>query len=390
MRVSDRRLAAWRHQLHAMPELAFEEDETAAFLEAELGGLGFDVVTGIGGTGVVASLTRGDSKRSVGLRAEMDALPLLERTGLDYASRNPGRMHACGHDGHLAMALGAAATLAGEDGWAGTLRLLLQPAEEPGHGARAMIEDGLFDRFPVDRLFGLHNLPGARAGHLLTRAGALMASEDNFTVRVRGRGGHASAPHLVIDPLVVAAEIVLALQHVVARNVDPIHTAVLSCTDLVTDGSRNAIPSNVVITGDTRSFDAGVQRLLEERIRAVSAGVAAAHGANVEVDYTHEFSPTVNDPGATLLAGAAAVRALGADHVQLDAAPIMASEDFGVLAEHVPACFALLGNGTEPGAGGTPLHSHDYRFNDEILTAGVAFYREVVHTSLGADQPRDV
>jgi hippurate hydrolase len=209
-----------------------------------------------------------------------------------------------------------------------------------------------------------------------------MASEDNFSVHVSGRGGHASAPHLVVDPLVISAEIIVALQHVVARSVDPVHTAVLSCTDLRTDGTRNAIPSNVHITGDTRSFDPAVQTLLERRIREISTGVAAAHGATAEVAYTHEFAPTVNHVDCVDTAARAAITALGADRVDADADPIMASEDFGVFAQHVPACFAFLGNGITLQHGGIPLHSHDYLFNDDILTAGVAYYVQVVRDSL--------
>jgi amidohydrolase len=245
-----------------------------------------------------------------------------------------------------------------------------------------MIDDGLLDRFPVDSIYGIHNLPGVPAGHVLTRNGPVMASEDNFTIHVNGRGGHASAPHLVIDPLVISAEIIIALQHVVARSVDPTRSAVLSCTDLRTDGARNAIPSNVTITGDTRSFDPTVQAQLEQRIREVGHGVAAAHGATVEVTYSHEFAPTVNDATCVALAEASAVRALGANRVDADASPVMASEDFGVLARQVPGCFVFLGNGTGAREGGPPLHSHDYRFNDDILGAGVAFYRQIVHDTL--------
>ncbi|GAA3227704.1 amidohydrolase [Dactylosporangium siamense] len=387
MSSTDDRLRGWRHHLHQIPETAFAERETSRFVAGVLRDLGFEVTTGVGGTGVVGSLTRGRSTRAVALRSELDALPIDERSGVPFTSKHPGAMHACGHDGHLAMALGAAAVLAEEGGFDGTVRIILQPAEEPGRGARAMVDDGLFERFPVDRLFGLHNLPGTPAGHLLTRPGPLMASEDNFTIRVAGRGGHASAPHLVIDPLVIGAEIVLALQQVVARNVDPIHTAVLSCTDLRTDGARNAIPSNVTITGDTRSFEASVQALLERRIREIATGLAAAHGATAEVTYTHEFAPTVNDEECVAIAGEAAIRALGEDRVRLAADPIMGSEDFGVLAGHVPACLAFIGNGTTAGEGGTPLHSHDYTFNDGILSAGVAYYREVVRTSLGSTRP---
>lgn len=376
------RARSWRHDLHRIPETAFSEHETSAYVADVLRELGYDVTTGIGRTGLVASLTRGTSGRTVGLRSELDALPITEESGVDYVSRNPGAMHACGHDGHMAMLLGAAALLAEEGGFDGTVRAIFQPAEEPGRGAQAMVDDGLFERFPVDRLFGIHNTPGMPAGHLRTRPGPVMAGEDNFTIHVSGRGGHASAPHLVVDPLVIGAEIVLALQNVVARSVDPVRTAVLSCTDLRTDGARNAIPTNVTITGDTRSFDTQVQELLDRRIREVSQGVAAAHGATVEVIYTHEFAPTANDAKCVSIAGRAANRALGADRVDVAAEPIMASEDFGVLARRVPACLAFLGNGTEPGAGGVPLHSHDYVFNDDTLAAGVAYYREVVAETL--------
>ena len=380
--VADPRVRQWRHQLHRIPETAFGEHATAAYVADVLAGLGFDVTRGVGGTGVVGSLTRGTSARTVGLRCELDALPIPESSGLPYASTHPGCMHACGHDGHMAMVLGAAAALAEQGGFDGTVRLVFQPAEEPGRGARAMLDDGLLERLPLDSLYGLHNMPGMPAGHLLTRSGPIMASEDNFAIHVRGRGGHASAPHLVVDPLVIAAEIVTALQHVVARNVDPVATAVVSCTDLRTDGARNAIPSNVHITGDTRSFDLDVQTLLEQRIRAISTGIAAAHGATADVSYTHEFAPTVNDADAAAHAARAARAALGPAQVDDDCRPVMASEDFGVLAEHVPACLAFLGNGTVPGQGGTPLHSHDYVFNDDVLAAGVAFSVQVVRDAL--------
>lgn len=371
------RTRGWRHHLHQVPELAFEEHQTSAYVAAALRELGYQVTTGIGGTGLVGSLSRGTSSRAVGLRSELDGLPISEHSAVARPSRNDGRMHACGHDGHMAMLLGAAAALAQHPDLDGTVRVVFQPAEEPGRGARAMIDDGLFERFPVDRIFGIHNHPGTPAGHLLTRVGPVMASEDNFTIRITGRGGHASAPHLVVDPLVVGAEVVLALQQVVARNVDPVRTAVLSCTELQTDGARNAIPSHVTISGDTRSFDDDVSALLERRIRQVSDGIVAAHGASVEVTYTREFAPTVNDAGCVDLAARAAARALGPDVVDSAAEPIMASEDFGLLAREVPGCLAFLGNGTEPGAGGTPLHSSDYVFNDDILGSGVAYLREV-------------
>lgn len=328
------------------------------------------------------SLARGGSGRAVGLWADLDGLPIREVEGREHGSLNDGVMHACGHDGHLTMVLGAAAVLAEEGGFDGTVRVVLQPAEEPGRGARAMVDDGMFERFPLDALYGLHNLPGLPAGHLHVRPGPIMASEDNFEITITGRGGHAARPEAVVDPLVTGAELVLALQTVVARDVPPVRPAVLSCTGLRTDGARNAIPSTVTITGDTRSFHPEVSELLERRIRELSEHVAAAHGATSVVTYTREFTPTVNDPERTALAVAAAVRVLGAGSVEGDCDPIMPSEDFGVLADHVPACFAFLGNGVEEGRGGTPLHSSGYDFNDEIAPPGVAFFVEVVRAEL--------
>jgi amidohydrolase len=380
----DARLYEWRHHLHRIPETAFNEHAISAYVAAVLRNLGFEVPTGIGCTGVIGSLTRGRSGPTVGLRCELDALPIAENSGVEYASTHPGSMHACGHDGHMAMLLGAAAVLAEQGGFDGTVRVLFQPAEEPGRGAQAMIDDGLLERFPLDSVYGLHNYPGLPAGHLFTRTGPVMAGEDNFAIHIRGRGGHASTPHLVIDPLVIGAEVVTALQHVVARSVDPVATAVLSCTDLRTDGARNAIPSNVHITGDARSFHPGVQALLERRIREISTGIATAHGATAHVTYTREFAPTVNDADCVTRVARAAATALGPDRVDADWDPVMASEDFGVLAQHVPACLAFLGNGTTPGEGGTPLHSHDYVFNEAVLTAGVAFYVQVVRDDLTA------
>lgn len=378
-------LRAWRHHLHRHPETAFAEHTTAAYVAGVLEELGYDVTRDIGRTGVVASLTRGTSGRAIGLRADMDGLPIQEVAGREHGSVNAGAMHACGHDGHMSMALGAAAVLAEDGGFDGTVRIVMQPAEEPGRGAQAMLVDGLLERFPLDALYGLHNMPGIPAGHLHVRPGGIMASEDNFTIVVHGRGGHAARPEAVIDPLVIGAEIVLALQTIVARDVEPTQPAVVSCTGFETDGARNAIPSTVRISGDTRSFDEAVGGLLERRIRQIATGVASAYGARAEVTYTHEFAPTINDPRVTARAVAAAEATLGEERVVGDCAPIMPSEDFGVFARHVPACFALLGNGIEPGCGGTPLHSADYDVNDDVLAAGVDFYVGVVRAELPID-----
>ena len=378
----DARVVSWRHDLHGNPETGFNELGTSDYVAAALSSLGVDVVRGVGGTGVVGSLTRGDGVKVIGLRADMDGLELTERGDLSYRSQNDGVMHACGHDGHMAMVLGAAARLADEGGFDGTVRFVFQPAEEHGRGAKAMLADGLLERFPMDAIFGLHNWPGIEAGHIHTRGGGIMASEDNFEIVITGRGGHAARPHMLIDPIVIAAEIVLALQTIVARSVDPSKPAVVSCTEITTDGVRNAVPGEVIIRGDTRSFDPAVQALLEERMRALCEGIAAAHGATCRVTYTHEFEPTVNDPTATAWAVRAAELALGIERVVSDCDPVMPSEDFGAFLRVLPGCFAFIGNGTEPGQGGTPLHSRDYDFNDDVLEAGVDYYVSLVRSIL--------
>lgn len=374
----------WRRRLHRIPELGFSEFHTSDAVAQILDELGLAVTRGVGGTGVVATLSRGVGP-SIGLRADMDGLPIDERTGLAYSSTHDGRMHACGHDGHMAMLLGAAATLVTEAGLAGTVHFVFQPAEEHGLGARAMLADGLLDRFPMQAMFGLHNLPGIAAGHLHTRVGSIMASEDTFEIRIQGRGGHAARPQTVIDPIVVGAQIVLALQTIVSRTIDPTQSAVVSCTEFITDGSRNAIPGRVVIRGDARSFDTEVQGQIEYRMRDLSYAIAAAHGATCEVDYRREFEPTVNDGACVAAAVEAATSVVGPLRVSGTCRPWMASEDFGVFAQALPACFTLIGNGVEPGEGGAPLHSRDYVFNDEILDVGVDFYVELVRSTLSAD-----
>lgn len=378
------RLRRWRHDLHRIPETGFAEHRTGDYLAHELADLGLEVTRGIGGTGLVASVRGAPGDRAVALRADMDGLPLPERGDRPYRSVHDGVMHACGHDGHMAMLLGAGQALAAARDFAGAVHLVFQPAEEHGLGAKAMIADGLFDRFPVAAMFGLHNMPGFPAGSLHTRVGGFMAAEDHFEIRITGRGGHASQPQMVVDPIVVAAEIVLALQTIVARNVHPTDPAVVSCTEIVTDGARNAIPGEVVVRGDARSFSADVRALLERRMRTLCAAIGEAHGATCSVTWTHEFEPTVNDPAATGLAVAAGRRTVPADRLDPDCAPIMGSEDFGVFADVVPACFANLGNGVEAGAGGTPLHSPDYDFNDDVLTTGAAYLHNIVRTALPA------
>ncbi len=379
----------WRHDFHRFPETGFQERRTSDRVAQVLQMLGLEVHRGIGGTGVVASLTVGQGTGVIGLRADMDALAMAEAApGRAHASTNPGCMHACGHDGHMAMLLGAAQLLTTRRDFDGTVRFVFQPAEEHGRGAAAMLADGLLERFPMDEIYGAHNIPGLPAGHFATRVGGLMASEDNFVIRITGRGGHAARPHLVIDPLVIGAEIVLALQTIVARSVDPRHPAVVSCTEFITDGIRNAIPGEVVIKGDTRSDDPAVQALLEARIRELCEGICRAHGATCTVAYTHEFAPTVNWAPCVAVAVRAARSVAGADRVDADTPPMMISEDFGRFLQSIPGAFVFIGNGTgdddSDDPGGVPLHNARYDFNDRILPIGARWFAELVRQRLPA------
>jgi hippurate hydrolase len=376
-------LVAWRHHLHRHPEVGFEELHTSDFVAGVLESLGLQVHRGLGGTGLVASLKVGDGNGVIGLRADMDALLITEHAhGRAHASCNAGKMHACGHDGHMAMVLGAAKLLCQRRDFNGTVRFIFQPAEEHGRGAKAMMADGLFERFPVDAIYGAHNMPGMPAGHIATRVGGIMASEDNFVIRIQGRGTHAARPHMGIDPLVIGAQIVLALQTIVSRNLDPSLPAVISCTEFITDGIRNAIPTHVVIKGDTRSYRPEVQQLLETRMREICQGICALHGASCEFEYSHEFAPTVNWADNTAIALAAARRVVGEQAVDGEVAPMMISEDFGAFLQQVPGNFVFIGNGAAGEAGEVPLHNAGYDFNDAILVTGARYFAELVRVSL--------
>lgn len=374
-------LLEWRHYLHAHPETAFEEENTSRFVAEKLLEMGYEVVTGIGKTGVVGTLKNGEGSGIIGIRADMDALNIQEQTDLPYASKNPGKMHACGHDGHVATALGAAKLLADQKNFDGTVRFIFQPAEEHGEGALAMMKDGLFERFPIDELYGLHNMPGLPVGQIHSKVGGILASEDNFEIRIKGKGGHASAPHMGVDPLVTAAEIILALQTIVARNIDPIDTAVVSCTEIHTDGIVNAIPTNVVITGDCRSYKPEVQSLIKERMQAICEYICKANGATCEFTYSNSFSPTLNWEDCHQTAVKAAVSVVGKENVIENAQPIMGSEDFGHFIDKIPGCFVFLGGKCE-GEEVYPLHHAHYDYNDENLIRGAEFFAEVVRLKL--------
>ncbi|MFZ9036889.1 MAG: M20 aminoacylase family protein [Gammaproteobacteria bacterium] len=377
-------MQAWRHDIHRHPELAFEEHRTAEKVADLLTQFGLEVHTSVGNTGVVGLLKKGDSERALGLRADMDALKIQEQNSFEHRSLNEGKMHACGHDGHTAMLLGAAQYLAAEGKFDGTVVFIFQPAEEHGDGARAMIEDGLFERFPVDAVYAIHNFPSLAVGKFAVRAGSIMAAEDNFEITVNGTGCHAAMPHLGKDAIVIGAEIVTAMQSLVSRTMDPIDNGVVSFTEFVTNGTVNVVPGQVILRGDTRSLTTAVQDHIESTMERIVSGICAAHGASYEFSYRRNFVPTINTPAEADIAAATARLVVGPDNVVGDSRPVMASEDFGYMLQARPGAYLLLGNGEE-GVGGCSLHNPAYDFNDDILSIGADFWVTLVETQLKAD-----
>ena len=373
-------LVAWRHDFHRHPELAFEEERTSNLVAERLESFGVEVTRGLAGTGVVGTLRHGTSARAVGLRADMDALPIHELNDLPYRSQSDGKMHACGHDGHTVMLLGAARFLAETRRFDGTVHLIFQPAEENEGGGKVMIEDGLFERFPVDRVYGLHNFPGFSEGSFSMREGAIMAAFDKFEITVEGRGTHAALPHAGIDPIVVAAQIVTGLQSVVSRRVDPISRAVLSVTQINAGNTWNVIPEVVTIRGCTRSFTPKVQTLLESTMKTMVEGTAEAYGASAELEYTRGYPPTVNTADGIEIAGAVASGLVGEERVDLDVKPTMGSEDFAFMLQECPGAYVLLGAGPGP-----MVHHPRYDFNDRILTVGARYWARLAETELARD-----
>ena len=361
---------AWRRRLHAHPELGFEEHETAAFVAARLEEFGLRVRRGVGGTGVIGVLDRGKGPR-IGFRAELDALAIEEKANRTYKSVNPKRMHACGHDGHMAMLLAAASRLASEPGLKGTLFFIFQPAEEHGAGAEAMLRDGLGE-LSMSMIFALHNWPTLPVGCFALRTGPMMASEHNFEIIVRGRGGHASAPHTTADPIPPAAEIVLALQTIVSRRAGAFEPVVLSVTQIDTDGVRNVIPGQVRVRGDFRTLDDSTQQRVTSAIHDIVKGVCTAHGVEGRVTVTHDFVETTNDEAAVKAATKAAAAVSGIENV-MTCDPAMASDDFGRLCRTIPGAYVLIGNGGDR-ASVCGLHNGEYDFNDDVLPLGEAFW----------------
>ncbi len=376
----DGAMREWRRHLHRNPEFGFEEVETARFVVQRLREFGIeDIETGIGGTGIVATLRLGTGGSTIALRADMDCLRIHETTSLPHASSKLGLMHACGHDGHTAILLGTAATLAREGGFDGTVRLVFQPAEEWGQGMKAMIRDGLGTRLPFDEIYGLHNMPGLPVGALEMRPGPFMGAEDGFRITVHGAGGHASRPHDCRDAIVCACSIVSELQTIVARNIDPAELAVVSVTSISGGNVLDAIAGEARIEGDCRHFDDAVSQRIEEAMRRIAKGVATAHGCSVDVTYDRVFVPLVNDPDATRHALRAATTVFGADNVSGDAARMGGSEDFAQALTDVPGAFAFIGNGDS-----APLHNPEYDFNDAALLPGVRWFVELVRDRLPA------
>ncbi|CAK0744965.1 Hippurate hydrolase [uncultured Gammaproteobacteria bacterium] len=366
-------MTAWRRTLHAQPELAFEEHRTAEFVARRLAEFGIEVHRGVGGTGVIGVL-RGNRSGSgtVGLRADMDALPMSEDNDFAHASQVPGRMHACGHDGHTAMLLGAARYLAETRNFAGTVNFIFQPAEEGHGGAQRMIEDGLFDRFPCDRVFGLHNWPQLPAGAIAVSDGPVMAAADHFEIRIQGKGGHGAMPHHCFDPVVVAAHIITAAQTVVSRAIDPLDSAVISITTIHGGSAFNIIPDRVEMGGTARSFKLEIQDVIESRLRDVVEGTARAMGASATLDYQRSYPATINTAPEAALAVRAAARVVGAEAVVRNPPPSMGAEDFSFMLRQRPGCYIWLGQG---GAGhGCMVHNPRYDFNDGVLALGASYW----------------
>jgi len=372
-------VTAWRRDLHAHPELMYDVHRTAAAVADKLKGFGCDeVATGLGRTGVVAVIRgRRGSGKTIGLRADMDALPIEEATGLPYKSTVPGKMHACGHDGHTAMLLGAARYLAETRNFAGTAVLIFQPAEEGGAGAKAMLDDGMFERFGVAEVYGMHNYPGMPVGQFGIRSGPMMAAADGLTIDIEGVGAHAARPHLGIDPVLVAAQIINAIQSVVSRNVDPLKSAVVSITMVKASNTDNVIPQTVQLRGTARSLEAGVRDLIEERLHKVVENTAAAYGAKATLTYRRGYPVLVNHEAQTDFAASVAREIAGEANVDTALPPMMGAEDFAFMLNARPGAFIWVGNGDSAG-----LHHPKYNFNDEVIPVGTSYWVRLVETAL--------
>jgi amidohydrolase len=372
-------ITAWRRDLHEHPELDYDVFRTAGIVAEKLKSFGCDeIVTGLGKTGVVGVIKgRLPGNKVVGLRADMDALPILEATGKDYASKTPGKMHACGHDGHTAMLLGAAKYLSETRNFAGTAIVIFQPAEEGGGGAKAMLDDGFVERFGIGEVYGMHNMPGLPVGQFALRPGPIMAAADRFVIEIEGKGAHAAKPHDSIDTVLILSQIVQAFQSIVARNVDPLEAAVVSTTVIQAGEAFNVLPQYGVLKGTVRTLKHAVQDLVEARMKTVVDAICAMHGATAKFDYFRGYPVTVNDPDKAEFAASVASQVVGGDNVTLALPPMMGAEDFSYMLESRPGAMIFVGNG--PSAG---LHHHEYDFNDNVIPVGVSYWARIVETAM--------
>ena len=377
----EKELTEWRRDIHAHPELGLEEIRTSDFVAAKLEEFGIDVVRGIGETGLVGVLKVGNETKSIGLRADMDALPIHERNTFAHRSTRDGIMHACGHDGHTTMLLAAAKYLKETQNFSGQVNFIFQPAEEGIGGAKAMIEDGLFEQFPCDYLYAMHNAPGLPVGKFGATSGLRTAAGAFFDIDIVGTGAHGAHPDNAVDPVVVAGELITSLQTVVSRNVKPTETAVLSVTQVHAGDAYNVIPASGRLSGTVRTFSMELMEKIERRVTELAVGIAAAHGAEAIVDFRIVFHPVVNDEEASKIAAEVCDALVGPENVIRESPPSTGSEDFSFMAEQVPGCYLIVGNGADS----HPLHNHDYDFNDEALVHGASFFARVVEESLKPD-----
>lgn len=374
-------LAEWRQDFHQHPELGFNEHRTAEKVASLLESFGIEVHRGVGQTGVVGVLQKGNGTKSIGIRADMDALPINEINSFAYKSVHENVMHACGHDGHTTMLLGAAKYLAESADFNGRVVFIFQPNEEHGLGSPAMIADGLFDRFTVDSVFAMHNIPGMEVGKFETRAGPMTASESLFEIEINARGGHAALPHMGVDAIMVGAEIVGALQTIVSRKLNPGLNGVVSVTEFITDGKRNVLPGHAMLKGDARALTPEINSTIEKRMRQIVEGICLAHDVTGTVSYDTIFPAVINSAAAVQVAVQAATSLVGGANANGDCEPKLFSEDFAHMATARPGCYVLTGNGTD-GSHARPLHSADYNFNDDVLAIGSSYWVSLVEQEL--------
>ena len=376
-------MTEWRRDIHQHPELKFEENRTSDLVAAKLEEFGIEIHRGLAKTGVVGTIRNGDGP-SIGLRADMDALPLEEKNTFKHASSNPGKMHACGHDGHTAMLLGAAKHLAASKNFKGTVNLIFQPAEEGGGGGELMIKEGLFEMFPVDSVYGLHNWPGMPAGTFGVGSGPIMAAADMFDLTINGRGGHAALPDQCIDPIVVASQVVSALQTITSRNTHPVDSVVITVTQIHAGDAYNVIPDSVRMHGTVRTFQTETRDKIPSSMLRVAEGVCAAYGTTCELNYMSGYPTTINSVPETEISAKAVVDLLGEDKIILNPTPSMGAEDFSYMLEARPGCYVWLGIGPGKGEAGCMLHSSRYDFNDDVLPTGASYWVKLVENELPA------